>query len=147
MLHPNVGLRPEVQTRLNQLNMVDIIEFLAICVEKLDKPKLNREIVLHPTCSTEKMGQVAIMKSLAEKCTENVTIPIHWGCCAFAGDRGLIVPELNESATAKELSDIKGYKTGYSTSRTCEVGMMSHSSINYQSIAFLVKEYLNQSVN
>jgi D-lactate dehydrogenase len=147
MLHPNVVLRPEVQAQLNQLNMVDIIEFLAICVEKMDKPKLNREIVLHPTCSTEKMGQVAIMKSLAEKCTEKVTIPIHWGCCAFAGDRGLIVPELNESATAMELSDIKGYKTGYSTSRTCEVGMMSHSSINYQSIAFLVKEYLNQPVN
>ena len=147
MLHPNVGLRPEVQAQLNQLNMVDIIEFLAICVEKMEKPKLNREIVLHPTCSTEKMGQVDIMKSLAEKCTEKVTIPIHWGCCAFAGDRGLIVPELNESATAMELSDIKGYKTGYSTSRTCEVGMMSHSSINYQSIAFLVKEYLNQPVN
>jgi len=147
MLHPNIGLRPEVQTQLSQLNMVDIIEFLSICVEKLDQPKLNREIVLHPTCSTEKMSQVALMKSLAEKCTEKVTIPIHWGCCGFAGDRGLIVPELNESATAKELSDIKGYKTGYSTSRTCEVGMMSHSSINYQSIAFLVKEYLNQSVN
>jgi len=147
MLHPNVGLRPELQTQLNQLNMVDIIEFLAICVEKLDRPKLNREIVLHPTCSTEKMGQVALMKSLAEKCTKKVTIPVHWGCCAFAGDRGLIVPELNESATTMELSDIKGYKTGYSTSRTCEVGMMSHSTINYQSIAFLVKEYLDQSMN
>ena len=147
MLHPNVGLRPELQTQLNQLNMVDIIEFLAICVEKLDRPKLNREIVLHPTCSTEKMGQVALMKSLAEKCTEKVTIPVHWGCCAFAGDRGLIVPELNESATTMELSDIKGYKTGYSTSRTCEVGMMSHSTINYRSIAFLVKEYLDQSMN
>ena len=147
MLHPNIGLRPELQTQLNQLNMVDIIEFLAICVEKLDRPKLNREIVLHPTCSTEKMGQVALMKSLAEKCTEKVTIPVHWGCCAFAGDRGLIVPELNESATTMELSDIKGYKTGYSTSRTCEVGMMSHSTINYRSIAFLVKEYLDQSMN
>ena len=147
MLHPNVGLRPELQTQLNQLNMVDVIEFLAICVEKLDRPKLNREIVLHPTCSTEKMGQVALMKSLAEKCTEKVTIPVHWGCCAFAGDRGLIVPELNESATTMELSDIKGYKTGYSTSRTCEVGMMSHSTINYRSIAFLVKEYLDQSMN
>ena len=147
MLHPNVGLRPELQTQLNQLNMVDVIEFLAICVEKLDRPKLNREIVLHPTCSTEKMGQVALMKSLAEKCTKKVTIPVHWGCCAFAGDRGLIVPELNESATTMELSDIKGYKTGYSTSRTCEVGMMSHSTINYQSIAFLVKEYLDQSMN
>ena len=147
MLHPNVGLRPELRTQLNQLNMVDVIEFLAICVEKLDRPKLNREIVLHPTCSTEKMGQVALMKSLAEKCTEKVTIPVHWGCCAFAGDRGLIVPELNESATTMELSDIKGYKTGYSTSRTCEVGMMSHSTINYLSIAFLVKEYLDQSMN
>ncbi|MEO2159621.1 MAG: 4Fe-4S ferredoxin, partial [bacterium] len=102
---------------------------------------------LHLSSSNRDAAVLEKMKSLAEKCTEKVTIPIHWGCCGFAGDRGLIVPELNKSATAKELSDIKGYKTGYSTSRTCEVGMMSHSSINYQSIAFLVKEYLNQPVN
>jgi len=43
--------------------------------------------------------------------------------------------------------DTKGLMKGYSTSRTCEVGMMSHSELNYESVAFLVKEYLNQSVN
>jgi D-lactate dehydrogenase len=113
----------------------------------MNLPKLERKIVLHPTCSTEKMGHVDAFKELAEKCTEHVEIPTHWGCCGFAGDRGLIVPELNLSATSHELLDTKGLMKGYSTSRTCEVGMMSHSELNYESVAFLVKEYINQSVN
>lgn len=147
MLYPNSGLKPALLQKLKQLIIVDIIQFLSQCIENTDKPKLNHDIVLHPTCSTEKMGQVDLLKTIAEKCTEHVNIPTHWGCCAFAGDRGLIVPELNQSATAQEISEIKGNETGYSTSRTCEVGMMSHSTINYQSIAFLVKEYLDQPVN
>ena len=87
------------------------------------------------------------MVSLAEKCTKEVIVPIHWGCCGFAGDRGLIVPELNQSATIFEADDIQGQTTGYSTSRTCEVGMMSNTELDYSSIAYLVKEYLDQAVN
>ena len=145
--HPNATLKAETIAKLEQLNIVDIIPFLNQCIDKMNLPKLERKIVLHPTCSTEKMGHVDAFKELAEKCAEHVEIPTHWGCCGFAGDRGLIVPELNLSATSHELLDTKGLMKGYSTSRTCEVGMMSHSELNYESVAFLVKEYLNQSVN
>ncbi|MEA1881603.1 MAG: FAD-binding and (Fe-S)-binding domain-containing protein [Candidatus Marinimicrobia bacterium] len=146
-LHPNAGLSTEVQHKLKQLKIVDIIQFLDKCIGNPAWPKLKDDIALHPTCSTEKMGHSQAMKKLGEKCASNVTIPTHWGCCGFAGDRGLIVPELNQSATAPEVQDIKSHTRGFSTSRTCEVGMMSNSEVNYQSIAFLVKEYLDQSVN
>ena len=32
---------------------------------------------------------------------EEVVVPADWGCCAFAGDRGLLHPELTASATAR----------------------------------------------
>jgi D-lactate dehydrogenase len=57
------------------------------------------------------------------------------------------VPELNKSATQSEIEELNGCEIGYSTSRTCEVGMMSGSNIDYISIAHLVKDYLAQSVN
>jgi len=142
-LHPNSGLSQDVREKLKQLNIVDITQFLVQCIDGVDNPKLKKEIVLHPTCSTEKMGHSSEMKALAEKCVEHVMVPTNWGCCGFAGDRGLIVPELNQSATTHEVDEIKGQKIGYSTSRTCEVGMMSNSDLDYRSIAYLVKEYLD----
>ena len=119
---------------------MDIIQFLDDCIGNTSYPKLKEEIVLHPTCSTEKMALSQAMKNLGEKCANNVAIPTHWGCCGFAGDRGLLNPELNQSATIYEAKDLKNYVQGYSTSRTCEVGMMSNTDVTYQSIAFLGKE-------
>ena len=146
-LHPNAGLKDESRQQLKQLKIVDIIQFLDDCIGNTSYPKLKEEIVLHPTCSTEKMALSQAMKNLGEKCANNVAIPTHWGCCGFAGDRGLLNPELNQSATIYEAKDLKNYVQGYSTSRTCEVGMMSNTDVTYQSIAFLVKKYMNQSVN
>ena len=146
-LHPNEGLSPSAMKKLKQLKVVDIVQFLARCIETIDRPKLKRNITLHPTCSSQKMEQNQLMVDIANKCTEKAAIPKHWGCCGFAGDRGLLVPELNKSATQSEIEELNGCEIGYSTSRTCEVGMMSGSNIDYISIAHLVKDYLAQSVN
>jgi len=60
-------------------------------------------------------------------------------CCGFAGDKGFNRPELNDHA----LRDLKAAipprcVTGYSTSRTCEIGLSEHAGIPYESILFLV---------
>jgi len=146
-LYPNNGLDKPSIDKLKKLKFVDIIQFLSQCVNSVDRLKLKRNITLHPTCASEKMGHSQIMAELALKCAEKAIIPTHWGCCGFAGDRGLIIPELNRSATRMEKEETNDHEMGYSTSRTCEVGMMSNSDIDYQSIAFLVRDYLNQSVN
>ena len=93
------------------------------------------------------MDEMQKMKDLAEKCVTKVTIPTHWGCCGFAGDKGLNIPELNQVATHREIDDISLLSHGYSTSRTCEIGMVTNSNISYRSIAYLVRDYLNQRVN
>jgi D-lactate dehydrogenase len=60
-------------------------------------------------------------------------------CCAWAGDRGFTVPELNASALHDLRQQLpKDCTEGYSTSRTCEIGLSLHGGIPYQSILNLV---------
>ena len=68
-----------------------------------------------------------------------MTVPDTWGCCAFAGDRGLLHPELTASATAAQAAEIaEGHFDAYaSCNRTCELGMTratgSHTSTCWSS--------------
>jgi len=146
LINPHLGLNEVSIKKLEKIKIVDLVQYLRQCVKKSDFPKLDYEIAIHPTCSTEKMGQTSALKSLAEICTTSVHIPKDWGCCGFAGDKGLNYPELNQAATNYPSNDLSEVKYGFSTSRTCEVGMMNYSNINYKSIAYLVRDYLFQSV-
>ena len=82
-------------------------------------------------------------KRLAEVCADKV-IAADITCCGFAGDRGFTVPELN----AHGLRDLKSLLppdviAGFATSRTCEIGLSYHSSIDFQSILYLVDRCTN----
>jgi len=85
------------------------------------------------------MGLAVKMQKLAERCSTNVIIPEDIQCCGFAGDKGFTTPELNENALASLKTQVpKNCNTGYSNSRTCEIGLSHHSGIDYQSIIYLV---------
>ena len=87
------------------------------------------------------MALVEETRVLAELCAERVILPESVGCCAFAGDRGFTAPELNASALADLKAELPAEcRSGYSTSRTCEIGMSLHSGIPYQSIVYLVDQ-------
>ncbi|HZZ84105.1 MAG TPA: FAD-binding and (Fe-S)-binding domain-containing protein [Anaeromyxobacteraceae bacterium] len=94
-------------------------------------------VALHVTCSAQKMGLAPQLRAVAEACAERVVIP-PTGCCGFAGDRGLSVPELNAAALAGLREAVQGCEAGYSNSRGCEVGLSLHGGIPYQSIVHLV---------
>ena len=130
-----------------QLTFIDLIPFLEDLVRNNSNPQLQRHSILHPTCSTDKMGDIESLLALSNTCAEETTLPIDYGCCAFAGDRGLLVPELSASATqfeADELVDCDPGSFAYSSSRTCEVGMQRATGRDYESIALLVRDYLSQ---
>jgi D-lactate dehydrogenase len=108
-------------------------------VPRLQFRKLHTTVAFHTTCSAQKMGLAAASLRLAELCADQVVVPEGIECCGWAGDRGFTVPELNASA----LHDLKeklpeGCAAGYSTSRTCEIGLSLHSGIPYRSILALV---------
>jgi len=50
------------------------------------------------------------------------------------------VPELNASALKTLADKVQDCAEGYSTSRTCEVGLALHGKIPYRSILYLVDE-------
>jgi D-lactate dehydrogenase len=107
--------------------------------ERVEFVRTPGTVALHTTCSAEKMGLAGPLRELAELCVEHVVVPEEVECCGWAGDRGFTVPELNASA----LRDLRRglpreCAEGYSTSRTCEIGLSLHSGIHYQSILYLV---------
>ena len=122
------------------LRLYEPVEFiLDYLLPHLEITPLRETIAVYPVCSMKKMGLESKLADLAQRCAAKVVIP-ESNCCGFAGDRGFSFPELNEHG----LSDLKNQLTskevhqGYSTSRTCEIGLSYHSGISHQSIVSLV---------
>jgi len=84
------------------------------------------------------MGLEDKLVELAEKCATKVVVP-ETNCCGFAGDRGFSFPELNKHGLRNlEMQLPEGIRYGYSTSRTCEIGLSLHSGVSHKSIVYLV---------
>ncbi|MFH8475803.1 FAD-binding and (Fe-S)-binding domain-containing protein [Streptomyces sp. NPDC018000] len=92
--------------------------------------------VLHPTCSMQHLDDVEQLRTVAEACAEEVVIPDDTGCCAFAGDRGMLHKELTASATAKEAAEVNAreYDAYLSANRMCEIGMNRATGRSYYSV-------------
>jgi D-lactate dehydrogenase len=123
-----------------RLRLLDIAEFLHDQVlPNVDIPdRITTPIALHLTCSTRRMGLDATLIAVAQACAEHVIVPADIGCCAFAGDKGFARPEMNAHALRSLAPAVKNCTAGYSTSRTCEIGLSLHGGLTYRSIADLV---------
>ncbi len=102
-------------------------------------------VVVHPTCSGTAVGSTAALEAIARFLSPDVTVPGSWGCCAFAGDRGLLHPELTASATAPEAAEVLGLQapagTAYvSSNRTCEIAMMRATGRDYRHVLEVLAE-------
>ncbi len=134
------ALRVKKGPEQTPLKLYDITEFLHdVVLERLIIHKQPETVAVHPTCSNINMGLQAKLKAIAEACAEKVVVPDRISCCGWAGDKGFTHPELNASA----LRDLKAAlpddcTSGYSTSRTCEIGLSLHSGRYYRSIVYLV---------
>jgi len=103
-------------------------------------------LVLHPTCSSTRMGANADLQAVAEAIAENPVVPVAWGCCGFAGDRGMLHPELTASATAPEAAEVAALVAGApeavfaSVNRTCEIGLARATGRPYRHLLELLDE-------
>ena len=123
------------------VDMYEPVEFiLKFVVNRLNFTPINDTITVHTTCSTTKMGLKSDLIRLAEMCSTSVIVPQEVGCCGFAGDKGFTHPEVNAWALRKLRPQIEkhGITAGYSNSRTCEIGLTTHSGIPFQNIIYLV---------
>jgi D-lactate dehydrogenase len=136
-------LSSENQKRFDSLTILDSIEFVHDrLLPSLPIMRRLRSVVLHPVCSGMKMGTTSRLVRIAQKCSERALVPPDAGCCAFAGDRGLLFPELTAAATRIEGTQAtKQEHDGYfSSSRTCEIGMTRATGRVYRSYLHLVDQ-------
>jgi D-lactate dehydrogenase len=127
------------ETLDRRLTLYEPIRFtLEVLAPRLKFRKLPETVAIHTVCSAKKMGLEAPLRQLAEMCAEKVAAP-EIVCCGFAGDRGFTHPELNAFGLRRLAEQIpEDCAGGYSTSRTCEIGLSHHSGVNYRSILYLV---------
>lgn len=124
-----------------KLACFDITEFMHDHVlPRLNITKVARKVAIHPTCSTQKMALDSKMKAVVEACAQEVVVPEGVGCCGWAGDKGFTTPELNNHALRKLNRSLNGISEGYSTSRTCEIGLSEKAGFPYRSIVYLLDE-------
>jgi len=117
-----------------ELRTMDALEFVVDQVlDGLEVSAPVASIVLHPTCSTERRGISHLLEEIARHVSHDVTTPVSWGCCGFAGDRGMLHPELTASATAAEALEVSAreYDVYASANRTCEIGMTRATGKDY----------------
>ncbi|MEV7393292.1 (Fe-S)-binding protein [Streptomyces sp. NPDC091215] len=128
-----------------EYQIVDFLEFVATRIlPELPAVKRLESVTLHPTCSSARLGLDEHLARLAEAVAEVVVVPEDWGCCAFAGDRGLLHPELSASATKSEAASVTaaGSQAHASCNRTCEIGMTRATGAEYLHVIQLLAERL-----
>ncbi|MFT8394473.1 FAD-binding and (Fe-S)-binding domain-containing protein [Propionibacterium sp.] len=101
-------------------------------------------IVIHPTCSMVHLGCVQDAVACAKAVSDDVVVPINAGCCAFAGDRGLLHPELTATATKRETEEVNSrhFDEYVSANRTCEMGMSRATGHDYRHVLEVLVEHL-----
>ncbi|MDQ0754181.1 FAD-binding and (Fe-S)-binding domain-containing protein [Arthrobacter sp. B3I4] len=136
-------LAAESGERYAGLRFVDSVEFVHQHVlGKLTVTSPVGSMALHPTCSSTQLGTNGALMDIARTVTEDVFVPLNWGCCAFAGDRGLLHPELTDSATDKQAREIneREFDAYASTNRTCELGMSKATGHSYRHLLEILEE-------
>ncbi|TFD74850.1 FAD-binding and (Fe-S)-binding domain-containing protein [Cryobacterium fucosi] len=125
------------------LRVIDAVEFAAERIlPGLPEYRKIESLALHPTCSSTRLGINDSLQALAGGIAETVSVPENWGCCGFAGDRGMLHPELTESATRAQAADVAamGATAFASCNRTCELGLTRATGKEYRHLLELLEE-------
>ncbi len=124
-----------------RLKVYDSVLFLREQVlPRLAIKPLESKIAVHITCSTQHLQQADHFLAVAKHCAHEVVVPEGIHCCGFAGDKGFTLPALNQHALRDLAQQVDSCSAGFSTSRTCEVGLSSYSALSYQHLVYLVDQ-------
>ena len=126
-----------------EVTVVDAVQFVAERVLPLLAAGERLEsLSLHPTCSSTRIDANGALMEVARAVARDVHVPMSWGCCGFAGDRGMLHPELTASATAAQAAEVRERDaSGHaSCNRTCEIGMSRATGHDYRHLLEVLEE-------
>jgi D-lactate dehydrogenase len=128
------------------IKLYEPIEFITeYLLPHLNITQIDEPVSVFPVCSVKKMELQQKLIDLASLCSTKVFVA-ETNCCGFAGDKGFTNPELNKHGLQNLKIQIPGnVKYGYSTSRTCEIGLSLNTGISYKSIVYLVDQASTQA--
>ena len=124
------------------LRVVDAVAFVDEHVlPRLPEATRIGSLALHPTCSSVRLGIDGALRRVAAAVADEVLVPDDWNCCAFAGDRGMLHPELTASATAAEAAEVRAAAVDAhaSLNRTCELGLTRATGQPYEHVLELLE--------
>lgn len=135
----NVSCTEGIKIALSNANVdgievVDATQWVAQHVApKLPEVAKAGLAVVHPTCSSTRLGVNDALMVLAGLVAEQAVVPDGWRCCGFAGDRGLLHEELTATATRDEAASVAKLNPDLylSCNRTCELGMTRATGHTY----------------
>jgi D-lactate dehydrogenase len=146
-----LAMASEVVDLISEINAerhakLEIIDSIAWARERLlphleIKRKLG-SIAVHPPCASRHLELDRSLAALAAELADEVVVPIASTCCGFAGDRGMLHPELTLSATAPMAAELDGrsFDAHVCSNRTCEIGLQQGTGRPYESFVFALEE-------
>lgn len=135
-------LDAEQQARLDQIEIIDAVAWCHRLLPDLTITGRLDHVAVHPTCSATHLGLNRQLEQIAGALARQVTVPSNATCCATAGDRGLLHPELVVSATRDEAAQLaQAPAQAYlSANRTCEMGLRHATGLPFESFVFLLEQ-------
>jgi D-lactate dehydrogenase len=139
-----VGLLSEVNAeRHSRLRLLDSIAWThARLLPRLELARKLGSVAVHPPCATRHLELDANLGAIAAALADEVVVPIAATCCGFAGDRGMLHPELPIAATADQAAELAGrsFDAHLCSNRTCEIGLQQGTGRTYESFVFTLEE-------
>ncbi|MFJ3034964.1 FAD-binding and (Fe-S)-binding domain-containing protein [Curtobacterium pusillum] len=130
------------------IRVIDAVAFVdEFVLPALPAATKTPSLTVHPTCSSTRLGMNPALMRVAAAAADDVVVPDDWGCCAFAGDRGMLHPELTASATSAEAAEVRrASSTDHaSLNRTCELGMTRATGAPYRHVVQVLDEATRRS--
>jgi D-lactate dehydrogenase len=136
------------ETIKSDLKLYEPVEFITeMLLPYLEITPSDETITVFPVCSMKKMELSDKLTTLAVICARDVIVS-DANCCGFAGDRGFTFPELNRHSLRNLKNELhENVKNGYSTSRTCEIGLSLHTGVSFKSRVYLVDKVSKSKTN
>ncbi|MDX6660643.1 MAG: D-lactate dehydrogenase, partial [Solirubrobacteraceae bacterium] len=125
---------------------VEVLDAIAWAHDRLlpalDVKRRVGSVAVHPTCSAGHLGLAPKLEAVAAALADEVVVPVGAACCGFAGDRGLLHPEIPPSALRDEATSLEGrtFDAHLCSNRTCEIGLQQATGADYASFVYLLEE-------
>ena len=125
---------------------IEVLDSIAWAHDRLLPDLTVRRILnsaaVHPSCATRHMRLAASSSDSPRASPTRSFVPPSATCCGFAGDRGLLHPELPLAATADEAAELRGrdFDAHLCSNRTCEIGLRHGTGATFESFVFALEQ-------